>query len=204
MTHTKRPQHENNERGSPSKEAFMAQVKKFLLDDPKDTTIKSVRISIAAELKRCGISPDSWEAKEIILRSCERGLQKIERGIPIPCPIPWIRQDCSKIIRGIRYVQEREQPPHSIKEIIDHRPDESAEVEADSEKAYLLRIAFLKLSLRDRQTLSLFIIRQLSTPQAQRELKRRGEICQLPALRQRKARAIQNLRKNYFSLATID
>ncbi len=182
---------------TPEHEAFYQAI--MTIYEPKNQDMISLMVSVAAELRRYDLGRSCTTAS-VINEAVVRGIAAINKGKSIPVPIAWIRLTCRYIIKEESREKRRRRVQEAQTEIIERIPDSWTEPEwlSDDElspKHQQIQQSFQQLSRLDQDILTLNIVEGLQWKIVQDRLVAMGyQQCSLGALRQRKHRAIQQLK----------
>lgn len=146
--------------------------------------------SIARQLKQFRLSR-TYDVKEIIAEAYSIGIQKISKGEYIYNPRPWLRTTCLNVIRNFRRKQTANDSP-KLDGVTCVPGGESIERMLQQEDLKAIQLAFEKLSLEERQILQARCVKGLPWTEISQVFSESSG-----TLRQRGARALKKLRKNY-------
>lgn len=192
---------EGTDGSSPRKESFRDAIKRISQKKNRDIDVLSLFIYIEHTLNQYEISPDCCPINEILNHSISTGLLTIQNGTAISVPIGWIRNECRKYIRSVRYRLERELPIDDVpRNILDQLTLLKMQAGGIQEDYQLAKLAFEALSPMFQQVIDLLVIQELNSSQAEAFLDAAGTPCSAAAIRKRKERALKQFEENYMRL----
>ncbi|MEM9804913.1 MAG: sigma-70 family RNA polymerase sigma factor [Cyanobacteria bacterium P01_D01_bin.56] len=173
---------------SQNRKNFEDEIERLFHD--KDPQALHFCASIARHLKQFRLSR-TYDVKEIIAEAYSIGIKKIAQDEYIYNPRPWLRTTCLNVIREFKRQQRKSASPRFDVGIY-MTGDDSLEEMQQQEDLKAMQLAFERLNLEERQLLKARCVDNLQW----------NEIAQLfsetpGTLRQRGARALKKLRKNY-------
>lgn len=141
--------------------------------------------------------------EDVIFESYIRGVKLIESGQEIKNPAPWLRITSLNVIREMSRNKERQQLVNSdlrVQQIALEFSSSRASEKVNAEALKILELSLQKLQSMDYKIIVLREIKSLSWKEVVRNLANDGEIVTEASARQRGKRALERLRKIYFSI----
>lgn len=165
---------------------------------PEDPDTLSLLVSVTAELRRYKLDR-AYTAADVINEAFVRAIAAINKGKSIPAPIAWLRLACRYIIKEKSRGKKREAQMETIERIADPLIEPEWPLgEGLSDQHQQVRAHFQKLSRLNQDILILKIVEELRWEAVQERLVAMGHRhYSLGALRQKKRRALQQLRTDY-------